>query len=159
MQLYLLRHGAAEARALTGGDANRQLTAEGAAEVLRQMRRAAKKGVQASLILSSPYLRAIATAEIAARELACTEPILRSPALRPDSSPADLWSEVRFHADRPSLLIVSHEPLLSTALAWLQGITTTPPPFPSAALARLDLETFGPVPHAAVTWLLPPSDS
>jgi len=59
MLLYLLRHGAAEAAAKSGRDADRALTDEGREKVRRVIRRAREGGLWPALILSSPFTRAL----------------------------------------------------------------------------------------------------
>ena len=61
MLLYLLRHGAAEAAAKSGRDADRALTDEGREKVRRVIRRAREGGLWPALILSSPFTRALET--------------------------------------------------------------------------------------------------
>ena len=117
MELYLLRHGIAEDHAAT--DADRQLTDEGRQKLHRVMKRAAAAGVEPSLILSSPYKRALETAEIAASELHYKGEILRTGSLTPDSSPPSLWSEIRDHRNEPAILLAGHEPLFSSTVAFL----------------------------------------
>ena len=69
MEIYLLRHGIAEDRSTTGRDPDRRLTDEGRAKLRRVLERAHQAGVRPSLILSSPYRRALETAEIMAAKL------------------------------------------------------------------------------------------
>ena len=83
MEIYLLRHGIAETHAAS--DAERDLTEEGRQKVHEVMRVAARAGVAPSLILSSPYSRALATAKIAAGALGYKSEILLSQALLPEA--------------------------------------------------------------------------
>ena len=69
MEIYLLRHGLAEDQAPAGRDGDRRLTDEGRTKLHRVMARAHTAGVNPALILSSPLVRAMQTAEIAAQEL------------------------------------------------------------------------------------------
>ena len=154
MELYLLRHGAAEERSPAGSDAARKLTRDGREAVERNVKRAATLGMRPEVILSSPYARAMETAEIAARLLGYEDPIVQSRKLEPDSTPAELWAEARLHSEAAAVLLVSHEPLLSSALAWLQGISEALAPFAAGALARLDIRHIGPVPRAQMRWLI-----
>jgi len=153
MELYLLRHGVAARNSPGQPDAGRALTLEGAATVRDILKRAAKMGMRPEAILSSPYLRAMQTAEIAALVFECQEPIVRSCALQPDSSPDELWAEVCVH-EAAAVLVVSHEPLVSSALAWIQGVTTALPSFPPGGLACVDIERAYAVPRGKVRWLV-----
>jgi phosphohistidine phosphatase len=69
MEIYLLRHGAAERQAASGKDSDRQLTVDGRLILRRVVKQAYVTGLRPSLILSSPYVRAVQTAQVAARLL------------------------------------------------------------------------------------------
>jgi len=154
MELYLLRHGIAEDNAVT--DADRRLTDEGREKVHRVMKRAASAGVSPSLIISSPYKRALETAEIAASELGYKGKILRAGTLTPDSSPPSVWSEIREHRDEASVLLAGHEPLFSSTVAFLLGSTNQMIDFRKAALVRIDVHGFGSAPQGVLQWMLTP---
>jgi phosphohistidine phosphatase len=154
MELYLLRHGIAEDHSQTGRDQDRRLTEEGREKLRRVMKRAAAAGVEPALIISSPYKRAVETAEIAATELHCKGEILRVGSLTPDSSPPSVWSEIREHRDEPSILLAGHEPLFSATVAWLLGSTREMVDFRKAALVRIDVHSFGPAPQGVLQWML-----
>jgi phosphohistidine phosphatase len=156
MELYLLRHGIAEDRASTGRDQDRALTEEGRQKLHRVLKRAASAGVSPSLIISSPYKRALETAEIAASELKYEGKILRSGTLIPDSSPPSVWSEVREHRSEPSILLAGHEPLFSSTVAWLLGSTQEMVEFKKGALVRIDVLSFGAQPQGVLQWMLTP---
>jgi phosphohistidine phosphatase SixA len=71
VQIYLLRHGIAEN---STPDSDRALTPEGREKLRRVLARARDADVAPSLILSSPYRRALETAEIAAPRPRLTAP-------------------------------------------------------------------------------------
>lgn len=154
MELYLLRHGIAEDRAATGRDADRQLTDEGRDKLRRVLERAHAAGMQPSLILSSPYRRALETAEIAAHELGYEGKLVRIPALAPDSSPESVWDAVREHRGEAAILLAGHEPLFSATVAYLLGSTRAMVHFRKGTLARIDVESFGAAPAGVLQWML-----
>jgi phosphohistidine phosphatase len=156
MELYLLRHGIAEDRAPSGRDPDRALTEEGRHKLRKVLKRAQQAGVEPSLIISSPYKRALETAEIAASELKYAGEILRSGTLTPDSSPPSVWSEIKEHRDEPSILLAGHEPLFGTTVAWLLGSTHQMVAFKKAALVRIDVHTFSAQPQGILQWMLTP---
>ena len=156
MELYLLRHGIAEDHAPSGRDPDRRLTDEGREKLRRVLKRAASADVSPSLILSSPFKRALETAEIAASELRYKGEILRTGALLPDSSPPSLWSEIREHRSEPSILLAGHEPLFSSTVAWLLGSTNQMVDFRKAALVRIDIYSFSASPQGVLQWMLTP---
>ncbi len=156
MELYLLRHGSAEDRSATGQDSDRALTTEGIAGLERVLTLAHQAGVRPSLILSSPYTRAVQTAGLASRELEYEGKILRSPAFAPDSSPFRAWEEIRVHDSEASILVAAHEPLLSSTVAWLAGSTRVMIRFVPGAMVRIDFDTVGPHPAGFMHWMISP---
>jgi phosphohistidine phosphatase len=156
MQLYLLRHGLAEERSSTGQDSNRVLTADGIAGLERVLALARRAGVRPSLILSSPYARAVQTAGLASQKLEYAGKILKSPAFAPDSSPFRAWEEIRLHEGEDSLLVAAHEPLLSSTVAWLAGSTRVMVRFVPAAMVRIDFDAVGPHPAGVMHWMISP---
>jgi len=156
MEVYLLRHGSAEAARAGGADSERALTAEGEQEV-RQVVSAAKLAhVCPSLILSSPYERALRTAAIAADLLDCRVPPMTSNALTPDSDVRAVWDELRIHRDEASVLLAGHEPLFSASGAYLLGAPDLRIEFPKAGLLRVDVDAFGPEPSGVLRWMITP---
>lgn len=154
MELYLLRHGIAEERASTGRDGDRRLTEEGREKLRRVLERAQAAKVNPSLILSSPLKRAIETAEIAARELGYEGKIMRVDALKPESSPAKIWAEIRENSNEPSILLAGHEPLMSATVAWMLGSSREMVAFKKGAIMRIDFETLGAEPRGVMQWML-----
>jgi phosphohistidine phosphatase len=112
--------------------------------------------VAPSLILSSPYKRAVETAEIAAADLGYKGKILRVESLTPDSSPPSVWSEIREHRDESAVLLAGHEPLFSATVAFLLGSTQEMVDFRKATLVRIDVQTFGASPQGILQWMLTP---
>jgi phosphohistidine phosphatase len=156
VELYLLRHGIAEDRSPSGRDPDRRLTEEGREKLRRVLKRAAAAGVEPSLIISSPYTRAVETAEIAASELKYKGEILRAAALVPDSSPPSVWGEIREHRQESSILLAGHEPLFSATVAWLLGSNHEMVEFRKAGLVRIDIHGFGATPNGILQWMLTP---
>jgi phosphohistidine phosphatase len=154
MEIYLLRHGIAEDHATTGRDADRRLTEEGRAKLVRILERAHAAEVRPSLILTSPYRRALETAEIAGRQLGYEGKIVRTPALAPDSTPERVWEEIRSHRNEDSILLAGHEPLFSAIVAYLLGSTRAMVQFRKGALVRIDVAAVGAVPVGVLQWML-----
>jgi phosphohistidine phosphatase len=157
MQIYLLRHGIAEDAAPGQPDSARALTPEGKDKLHRVLKRAAKADVGPTLILSSPYKRALETAEIAAEVLAYKGKIVRTNALVPESSPFDTWEEIRSRKDEKSVLLSSHEPLMSSLAAFLLNCPPLLVDMKKAALVRIDMERSGPHPRGILKWMLTPA--
>src|SRR5579872_5861172 len=143
MEVYLLRHGIAEDHSSSGRDSDRRLTEEGRQKLRRVLERAHSAGVSPAVILSSPYKRAVETAEIAARELGYEGKIIRVEALTPDSSPSRIWNGIREHRDEASVLLAGHEPVFSATVAWMLGSSHAMVEFKKGGLVRIDVEGFG----------------
>jgi len=156
MELYLLRHGIAEDAGPRMRDEDRRLTNEGRERLTAAMRTAAKAGVRPTLILTSPLVRAVETAEIAATQMEYTGELVRSEALTPDADPAAVWSEIRQHRDERQLLLASHNPLCQRLPGYLLNAPELGIEFKKAGLLRVDFESFGATPRGVLQWLLTP---
>lgn len=157
MIVYLLRHAIAEDRSSTGRDRDRILTPEGIRKLETVIRVAARCGMEPGQILSSPYARTEQTASIARRMLGVTNTLSLSDAFTPDSSPEAAWAEIRqWERDAP-LLVVTHEPLISTLLSFLLDASQGVHDFRKAGLAMLEVYRRGAQPAASLRWLLTPA--
>jgi phosphohistidine phosphatase len=156
MELYILRHGIAEDGQPGGRDADRALTAEGKRKLRDVLKLAAAAGVSPECILTSPYLRAVQTAEIAADVLGYRSELLRTDGLTPDSDPRGVWEEIRAHRSAASLLIAGHEPLFGRVTAYLLGCPSLSVDLKKGALVRIDIDRFSAEPHGVLKWMLVP---
>ncbi len=120
MRLYFLRHGIADwpewdpAR-----DLERPLTKEGVKKMKQQARALADLDVKVDAVLASPYTRAYQTADIIAGKLGLD--VKTEPLLAPGFTADKLREIVASFDDEQALLLVGHEPNLSTVIAELIG--------------------------------------
>jgi len=156
MQIYLLRHGIAEDAVPGQPDSERALTAEGIEKLRRVLKRAASAGVAPGKILSSPFRRALETADVAVALLDYKGKVVKTAALVPDASPADVWEEIRSRKDERSILLSSHEPLTSSLAAFLLDSPALQVDMKKGALMRVDCDTFGPRPRCVLKWMTTP---
>lgn len=156
MEIYLLRHGIAEDGQVGQPDAERVLTADGKRKLRNVLRAAAAAGVAPSLILTSPYKRAVQTAQIAAEILDYKGELLRTKALEPSSSPKPVWDEIRVHKDESRILLSGHEPLFGRLSAYLLKSPELQIDFKKGALACVEVERFAAEPHGVLRWFLTP---
>jgi phosphohistidine phosphatase len=154
VQLYLLRHGIAEN---TAPDSDRALTAEGRDKLRRVLARARAADVSPSLILSSPYRRAVETAEVAVEVLSYRGKVVKTRALLPEASPFDAWEEIRKRPEESAILLASHEPLMSSLAAFLLASPGLVVDMKKAALVRVDCDRLGPEPKGVLKWMLTPA--
>jgi phosphohistidine phosphatase len=154
MEIYLLRHGIAEEQSSSGRDADRRLTDEGREKLRKVLGCARAAGVSPSLILTSPYLRAVETAEVAARELGYKGDLEHTEALVPEGTPHELWQELREHRDEAAILAAGHGPLFPSMVSYLLGSTRSMVDFRKGALVRIDVESLGAEPYGILRWMI-----
>jgi phosphohistidine phosphatase len=113
VDIYILRHGRAEKRAPSGhGDEGRALTGEGRTEILGVAEFLASRDVVFGCIATSPYVRAVETAQIVAKALGKRGLLVQWEELTPGSSIEALESRISGRPEDESLLIIGHEPIL-----------------------------------------------
>jgi phosphohistidine phosphatase len=152
MQIYLLRHGIAESVSTTGLDADRELTEPGRQKVRQVVKAAGRAGIAPTLIISSPYRRALATAKIAADLLGGE--LVESRTIEPGGDPQTVWEEIRVHKGEESLMLVGHEPLFSALGAYLLGAPEIHIDFKKSALMAIEIPEFGALPRGILKWML-----
>lgn len=119
MRIYLVRHGDAVPEEDAGSDRDRWLSARGRehARVLGRLLR--DQGVQPEVILSSPLPRAVQTAELLGHALDYLGVITSLRCLEPSAHPRVAAGQVM---EAPgAVLVVSHEPMISSLGAFLLG--------------------------------------
>ncbi len=156
MQIYLLRHGIAEDARAGQPDSERALTNDGRDKLRRVLKRARTAELDPSVILTSPYRRAVETAGVAAEVLGYKSEPVRTSSLAPEASPFDAWEEIRDRKDERSILLASHEPLMSSLVAFLLDSPAMMVDMKKAALVRIDCDRIGPKPRGILKWMLTP---
>ena len=156
MEIYILRHGIAEDAPAGQPDAERALTSDGRKKLRSVLRAAASAGVAPSLILTSPFKRALQTAQLAAEILEYKGELLRTKALEPSSAPKSVWEEIRVHKDEAQILLAGHEPLFSRLTAYLLGSPNLQVDFKKGAICCIELDRFPAEPHGVLRWMLTP---
>jgi phosphohistidine phosphatase len=140
MDIWLLRHAAAEERAPSGRDQDRELTADGVKRARAVARGLAALGPGIELVLTSPYRRARQTAEAVVEALGLEKSFRDSRALEPGHDPGEILEEARAEGSE-AVLLVGHQPHLGILLG---RIVTGDPgveiPLKKAAVARVELD-------------------
>lgn len=157
MLLYLLRHGVAMDREDPDcpPDAERPLTREGVDKTRQVARGLRKLGVKPDLIISSPLLRAIQTAEIAAGELSyAKDKICRTPALEPEADPAELLKEIS-RLKKDEVLCTGHAPHVDELIAQAVGVRAAFTALKKAGAACLEFDSPA-ASRGKLLWLFPP---
>jgi phosphohistidine phosphatase len=156
MDIYILRHGIAEDAHEGQPDSERALTAEGRKKLRHVLRAAAGAGARPTLILTSPYRRAVQSAQLAVEVLDYKGELLRTRALEPASGPASVWDEIRTHRDEPGILLAGHEPLFSALTAFLLGCPTLHIDFKKGGLVCVEVDRAAAAPNGVLKWYLVP---
>ncbi|WP_138159958.1 SixA phosphatase family protein [Peptoniphilus catoniae] len=113
--IYLIRHGKAQSYA--DSDFNRRLTPEGKAELEENFKNFKESFKSENFkVYSSPYLRAVETAEIFARIFNCDFDILNDLAMNKDYDKV-----VNALDDKEDYILIGHEPYISDAIYKLTG--------------------------------------
>ncbi len=156
MKIYLLRHGIAEEERAGRADSERALTHEGREKLRETLAAARKADLTPSLVISSPYQRAVETAAIAMEVLGKKGDSERSTALVPGSRPEAVWDIIRLNREETEVLLVSHQPLCSTTTGYLLSAPNLLVDFKKGAMVRIDVMSFGPTPRGELKWFLTP---
>jgi phosphohistidine phosphatase len=156
MQLYLLRHGIAEDGQAGQQDSERALTPDGKRKLRGVLKTAREANVKPALIVTSPYLRAVQTAELAAEVLGYAGELIEIGALAPSARPEDAWEEIRLYKDEAQVLAAGHEPLFSALTAYLLRSPSLQVDFKKGALVRIDFDRIGADPRGILKWMLVP---
>jgi phosphohistidine phosphatase len=156
MELYLFRHGIAEDALPGRSDSSRALTDAGRERSAAVAKMARDAGVVPSLITSSPYLRAVETAEVAAKEFGYAGELVRLTSLVPHGTPEGVWSDVRELRDEAAVLLAGHEPLMGHLAAYLLNAPNLAIDMKKSAMVRIDLATSGASPRGILRWMIIP---
>ena len=106
--------------------------------------------------MTSPYKRALQTAQIAAEIFEYRGDLLRTKALEPNMAPKGVWDEIRVHKDEARILLAGHEPLFSRLTAYLLGSAELQVEFKKGAIVCIELDRFPAEPHGVLRWMLTP---
>jgi phosphohistidine phosphatase len=159
MLLYLLRHGIAEDHGTRAIDSERMLTEEGIKKTTAAMNAIAAMNIASpQLIISSPYIRAYQTAEIAHKAFEVRQEIIKSETLIPSADIIATMGMVAGYIDKYSpLMIVGHEPHLSSFGSALLGSSSPVIEMKKASLACFELYRLDvPRLRGVLTKLIPP---
>jgi len=118
MTLYVMRHGIAEKKGAAADDAARALVPKGKKRVVQVCRRLTPASFKPDVIFTSPYKRALQTAEVVA-ELMKNKPAIKVlDSLQPFGSFNDLIKAINLLPECTSL-VIGHEPYLSSLISYL----------------------------------------
>lgn len=119
--IYIMRHGIATKRGSEIDDSKRTLTAEGREKMQKTTRGLKRLGFAVDWIVTSPLARALETAQIVAASFGPTVPLDLCEYLSPGQSSEKLLAFLAKQPERRRVLLVGHEPDLSSLAARLFG--------------------------------------
>ena len=158
MQIYIVRHGIAIDREDPNcpADPERYLTEEGIEKTKEVAKGVSALGVTADLLVSSPYERAVQTAEIFAGALDyAKQKIHKTDHLLPGAEPAALFRELAREKQASSVFLFGHAPnvdeIVATALGAKHHVTS----MKKAGVALIELKRVSP-PSGQLVWLATP---
>ena len=155
-ELYLIRHGVAEARGdAWPDDGKRPLTERGAARLRKAARALARLGVSIDVVLTSPLVRTRQTADIVAAAFDPRPAVINVAALAPGGTQASVLTELEKHMRRGRIAIVGHEPGIGELAGRLAGMRHALE-FKKGAVCRIDVDTLPPRAAGTLRWFLTP---
>jgi phosphohistidine phosphatase len=125
VQVFIIRHGHAVDDSPRLDDSQRYLSKKGRKTVREVGRALREAGVQFDVVLTSPLVRAVQTAELLAESLDFLDLVEVLPALVPGVPPRVAAAELGGRGVR--VAVVGHEPGLSSLGAYLCGRPSFPP--------------------------------
>lgn len=158
MEIYVVRHGIAIDREdpKCPPDPERYLTEEGVEKTKRVAAGVAGLRATADVLLSSPYVRAMQTAEIFATALDYPkQKIRRTDLLLPGAEPTLLFRELAKDKHHSTLFIFGHAPQLDDVIATALGSKHHMTSLKKAGVALLELKRVSP-PNGQLVWLATP---
>jgi phosphohistidine phosphatase len=155
VDIYILRHGRAEKRAPSvRGDEGRALTGQGRTEILGVAEFLASRDVVFGCIATSPYTRAMETAQIVAKALGKRGLVVQWDELTPGASIEALESRISGRPEEESILIIGHEPILGQFTGYMiTGGSKAAIAFGKGGLGKIRNARLDPV-SGELQWLL-----
>jgi phosphohistidine phosphatase len=156
-QLCIMRHGLAADRSIGQDDSKRPLTSEGRERMEKIAAGLLKTGFTPTWVLSSPYARALDTARIVAGAISPAPALDRCEALEPGATLEALITFLSRRSEHKQVLVVGHEPDLSSLAARLTGATRQARfGFKKGGCCLIEFEGSPPRPPGQLVWWLTP---
>ena len=155
MQLFIVRHGIAVDREdpKCPADPDRFLTDEGIEKTRQVAQGVAEVGAAPDLMVTSPYLRALQTAEIFAAQLGyAKQKIKKSDFLLPGAEPLQLFRELAKDKELSVVFVFGHAPHLDDVVATVLGTKHHITSLKKAGVAHVELRRLVP-PSGELIWL------
>ena len=162
MQIILVRHGAAEDFEVGSSrpDSDRQLTKKGRKEMIKVAKGLRHIVDRVDVIASSPYVRAVQTAEILSKELSKKHPIeiQQVDTLSSGTGPETMTEWLATQDPEATIVLVGHEPDFSILMAYLTtNDSGSYAKFSKAGVCLIDCPTTPVMAKGKLLWLVTPA--
>lgn len=142
-------------------DSDRPLTEKGRSRTLRMAQYLLKQDDQVDLIVTSPYVRARETAKIIATAFGLSRKVIESSELVPSAPPQAFQQWLKKNiSDATKIIVVGHEPHLSTFSSWATaGTTMAFIEIKKSGIVCLELESISEIHErsAQIKWIVQPA--
>ncbi|MGI0078844.1 MAG: phosphohistidine phosphatase SixA [Nitrososphaerales archaeon] len=160
MIVYAMRHGEAETKAESPkkSDQSRRLTSEGRKQVKNVCEVAKTLGARPNVIISSPFVRAKQTAEIASGILNTDADLKSDNCLEPGSSVDEIYMALSKLKKNDEVVLVTHLPILGHFIADFVSWKGVPANLEMENGAMMKIVCKGTLPKSGsgeMIWLLP----
>lgn len=165
MELFILRHGETSKRLSRSGGLDRHLTYTGTTEIKNIANSIKKLRIKIDLILTSPILSCKQTGEIINDLFNRRIPLIICNDLKPEGKFIDFYNKILKYKNTSSILIVGHEPYLSSMINDIISNNDTDRNYnkntkniilKKAGLSRIKITSTVPKLKGELRWLLTP---
>ncbi len=156
VQLYLIRHGVAEPKGEAWpDDRKRPLTDAGMKQMRKVARGLRRLGTEIDLVLTSPLVRTVQTADIVSAVFETKPDVLTTSALAPRAPYTALLTELARHERYARIALVGHEPSSGDVARHLLKAGRRID-FKKGGVCRIDVDALPPSGRGDLRWFVPP---
>ena len=158
MELFILRHGETSKRLPRSGGLDRSLTYTGTTEIKNIANSIKKLRIKIDLIVTSPIFSCKQTGEIISDLFSKKIPLIICNDLKPEGEILDFYNKISKYKDTSSILIVGHEPYLSSMINDIisNNKNSNNIILKKAGLSRIKITSTVPTLKGELRWLLTP---
>ena len=157
VRIYLVRHAIAAERGRDWpDDSKRPLIRKGVERMRQTVRGLAELGVRVDVVLTSPFVRAVQTAEILADGLTPRPSIVETPSMTPEEAPTSVARVLEPYRRAKAVALVGHEPGIGRLAAWLLG-AAEPIEFKKGGVCCVESASLPPDGRARLIWHATPA--
>jgi phosphohistidine phosphatase len=155
MEVYMLRHSDAVPRGTPGyPNDDRPLTEDGVKKFTEAAKAIAGLAGNFDVIISSPLIRALDSAKIAAEAAGYKKNIITSQYMIPGSPMRSLFNFLKEFNSKNKILLAGHEPHLGYLASLMIGIEEHVIEFKKGGMCRINISKFPPEKPGVLVWHL-----